>query len=844
MAILTSSQLTFVDITDQRQLSAYLTSNKTTVQIYDTDNQTYSPSWASANLIITPQVFLDQASVALDDKNLTITWKKKDGNGNEVTLSTTGESVTGNILTVTTNKLGNTTSDMLTYICYVKYHDAETAQDVNVTTQLTYTLIRTAEKTKSCSISGAQIFKYDKDNQITGDTQITLTAILQNVTVSKWQYCNASGNFVDYPTTPENTNINSGTLVVKYTHTVFNSNVAKIKLVTSDADVYDVISITKVYDGPTGGQGDAGKDSYTIYLTNESHTFPGTTDAAVASNTTTLVYAYKGTTEQTVKINKVDNVTAMTTQTNTGVTGLQFKVSSTSAVQHPTITFYALETLTIQSGTIPINMTVDGVTFTKNFSWSVARTGSGACSISLSASSQIFKSSDGVSFSPDSISITPTLQNLTASNCAWAYSVNGGGSYTNITSTTASTTAPYISDNTNKIVTVPNGCTLFTDVITTIVFKCTNGSYSDTMTICRLSDGQSAAAAYTVILSNETQTISTNTSLQPLSAKTYSCTIQVYEGTNLLSPTLSTPGEGTFKVVLPSNPTGLTLAQSTAGTVTFTTTTSTAIADSGSIDLSIQVESTSNVITKSISYSAAKAGTNGSNAVVFRVYSTNGTVFSNRTGSITLSTSAYSGSTEITSGATYQWAQYTSGSWVNISGQTAKTCTIQGSSVTNIASFRCTMTYGGKSYVDVITLEDKSDTYVSELLTIGGTTFKNGQGGSFVYAIVRTNNEEQDKLLGPLSTTQKQNSETTTTGYYYYLNITSGAIQLYKYTNSAWSTSTDPQSLTYTWSLMDRYGNADAFANSSATKTGKIIYLSCDDIDGIGTLQCEVSPKS
>ncbi|CUP66527.1 Uncharacterised protein [Roseburia hominis] len=48
------------------------------------------------------------------------------------------------------------------------------------------------------------------------------------------------------------------------------------------------------------------------------------------------------------------------------------------------------------------------------------------------------------------------------------------------------------------------------------------------------------------------------------------------------------------------------------------------------------------------------------------------------------------------------------------------------------------MTYGGKTYVDVITVEDKSDPYVSEMLSIGGYTVKNNLGGVVPYIIVRT----------------------------------------------------------------------------------------------------------
>ena len=54
--ILTSSQQTFVDITDQRKLSAYITSNlpKTQSENPNVLPHTYAPSWASTNLTLTP----------------------------------------------------------------------------------------------------------------------------------------------------------------------------------------------------------------------------------------------------------------------------------------------------------------------------------------------------------------------------------------------------------------------------------------------------------------------------------------------------------------------------------------------------------------------------------------------------------------------------------------------------------------------------------------------------------------------------------------------------------------------------------------------------------------------
>ena len=60
MAILTSSQQTFVDITDQRKLSAYITSNLPKSQIEDPNvlPQTYAPDWEVSRTPAAPMVMV------------------------------------------------------------------------------------------------------------------------------------------------------------------------------------------------------------------------------------------------------------------------------------------------------------------------------------------------------------------------------------------------------------------------------------------------------------------------------------------------------------------------------------------------------------------------------------------------------------------------------------------------------------------------------------------------------------------------------------------------------------------------------------------------------------------
>ena len=255
----------------------------------------------------------------------------------------------------------------------------------------------------------------------------------------------------------------------------------------------------------------------------------------------------------------------------------------------------------------------------------------------------------------------------------------------------------------------------------------------------------------------------------------------------------------------------------------------------GTIDLTFTISGAS--VVKKFAWTKSNKGSNGAsgaNAIVFSVYAPEGTVVINQSGSLALAAVGYDGASEITTGATYQWAKYTGGKWIDISGETSSTLSVSGADIVNIQSYRCTMTYKGNTYEDVITVEDKSDPYVSEMLSIGGFTVKNNLGGVVPYVIVRTNQKEVDPLLGTISETAPSNPKSG--DYWYQVDHSGQTVTLMKYSGSAWAAATEKQSLTYTWYAQDKDGHATEF-----DKTGKVIYLSAADIDSILTLQCDVS---
>ena len=600
--ILTSSQQTFVDITDQRKLSAYITSSLPKTQSEDPNvlPHTYAPNWSSTKLTLTPVLFLDQTNLPLNTNGLSISWKRKDGTSTETTL-TTGEIDSKGILTVNQNKLGLSDSGMITYICYISFFDDETKNTVNISADITFTLVKNAENAKLAYVTAdTYVFKYNTSSALIGATQSVVSAQVQGVSIAKWQYKNSSGVWVDYPTTSDNGDITSGTLVVKPTHAVFFNSVAQIKLVTDEADVFDTITITKIYDGAkgqTGQTGSEGKGGISIILANESVVIPCTSGGSISSNGLIEIpfYAYVGTQKTACSCEIDEDIlpSGMELSENTPSTAnddgyIEFSLSSGAPLDGD------------NSGVIELVFTAQGKTITKHFSWA-----------------------------------------------------------------------------------------------------------------------------------------------------------------------------------------------------------------------------------------KSKQGKSGTNAVVFSVYAPNGTIVQNQSGSLTLSTTAYSGSMLLTTGK-YQWSKYIGGKWEDISGATTSQLIVSGEDIVNIQSYRCTMTYSNKSYVDVITVEDKSDSYVSEMLSIGGFTVKNNQGGLVPYVIVRTNQREVDELLGPISETAPSSPKAN--DLWYKIDHTAKSVTLMKYSGSAWANATESQSLTYTWYKQDKDGNSTEF-----NKQGKVIYLSADDIDSIATLQCDIT---
>ena len=602
MAIKASGQITIVDLSDSRQLSVYLTSNLPKTQILDQDTSTYTPNWTTTNLTITPNIFLNQTAIALGATGLSVSYKRRDGSGAESSLAT-GETVSNGVLTVKQNTLSSSSSGLVTYICYISYVDPQTDQTVYTQTDISFSLVKNAVSAKLASISGEQVFKYNGEGALVGTTSITLNATTQGVSQIKWQYKNSSGAFVDYPTTSDNASITSSVLVVKPAHAVFNNDVATIKLSTEDSDIFDTISISKLYDGADGQNGAAGAGGLSVVVGNESQILVANADTnhtiAAATTITIPITAYKG--------------TAITSCTLTTPANLPSGMTASQATSNNVVTL----TLTVASGA-----------------------------------------------------------------------------------------------------------------------------------------------------------------------------------------TLGGKDNGTIELAIASN--GQTIKKTFSWA-------------------------------KAVKGATGSSGKDGTNAVVFTVYAPNGTVFINQEGTLTLATQAYDGSTAITSGASYKWEKYASGTWSQAG--TAATLSVTGSTVANVATYRCTMTYKEKTYQDVITLEDKSDSMIASIMSTGGDVFKNGKGNTTLICKLFANGNETDGLLTDYISTTAPSSPTSGQ-LWYKIDASARTVTLMKYSGSSWATATEKQDYTYKWYRMDYNGNA--LDDGAVFKSGKVIYVNDTEVDTKTTFICEV----
>ena len=238
-------------------------------------------------------------------------------------------------------------------------------------------------------------------------------------------------------------------------------------------------------------------DAYSIIMTSEAHTFIGSTNAAQAGSTTTKVYAFCGSEQVPVTIGSMTCPSGVT-------------ATSDNNAANPTITINV--TTSVKSGgvvKIPVTITGTDVTIVKDFSFSIAFTGSkgdtGDAGKGVKSTEVKYQAGSSATTAPtgtwsDSVVATTAGQYLwtrtvvtyTDNTTSTAYSVaahgttgNKGDTGKGVKSTavtyqvgTSATTAPTGTWSSSIVATTAQGQYLWTRTIITYTDNTTSTSYS------------------------------------------------------------------------------------------------------------------------------------------------------------------------------------------------------------------------------------------------------------------------------------------------------------------------------------------------------------------------------
>ncbi len=812
MATTSYGSITIVDITDVGEFSVYPVGNMPLSVIYDPDQDSYTPTWGSPNLILTPVVYYAGNQLALSASGLTITWKRQEGtNGSTETLNT-GETVSGGILTVSQNQF-TPSSSMITYIVVATYVEPSSGQTLVAQGQMTFALMKQVSTVKYCKITGGNVFKYDTDGDLVGASSIALSATVagSGVEISEWQYLNASGNYVQYPGSGT-----GDTLTVKAeTTTVFVNDVCTIKLLTTDSSVYDIHTIAKLKDGA------AGSGTVSAVLTNDDQMIPFTSGGiGDFSEAISQIIIYEGGVDVTSKWTIA--------QTASGVTATPSATTKTN----DTTTVTAMSGST---GNVTFTCTRTGYnSITKTFSLVKVQSGADGktptiYSLSVSALAVNESGDETKVFTPSTVTFNAYSQ--TGNNAKAAYSgrfkifVNGSStaSYTSSSNESSYTYTP--TDGVSSIKCVlyaAGGTSTQLDSQTVVITKDgTDGKQGNV--------GPQGVGGFSVLLGNYFENIPCDANNKTLTAMPITIPFSGYKGIERVACTLTTTAANAKLWGI--TPTITQATTSADGSIVYTVPKGTTISsDSGSLSLTFSCEG--NSVVHVFGWSRT---TQAKNAVIMQMNAPQGDIFNNGSGDLPIEAILYEGSTKITSDITYQWSKFnvSNGTYDNISGATSSTTTISATTVAGYASYRCAATYDNTTYYGYISLRDKSDPLQVSVFSSLGSQIVNGNGYGALYVKVTRNGQEIDPLLTEVFSTSAPASPATGDYYYHITRSTSsttGSIQLKQYSGSSWVNQSETFTATYTWTYRDGEGNI--ITPAGLATSGKIIYIDGDLIDG------------
>lgn len=837
MSTLSYGSITIVDITDIGEFSVTPSCNQPLTVLYDPNSGTYTPNWASSNLVITPVVYYGGRQLTTldsDASDAVVTWQRK-VNSDQAASLTTGETVTNGVLTVSASKLTISSGPTLTYICTATYHEPQSGTDVTAQGQISFTLVQNASTRKTVTISGDNIIKLNGDtNQPYGAEYVTLTATLENATMKRWQYKNSSGTWTNYPTTSGKNTSNTGTSIKVYYNeaNVFVNDVCSIRAVATvvdggaSQDIYDMDQVVLLKDGASG------TSNIAITLSNDDQMIP--CDASGTPTTNAFSEAYS-----TVTVYEGGSVA-------TGWTYNTPTASGVSGTWNSSTRTYTVSSWTGSSEVayVEFSATKGSTTLSKRFTLTKIKTGANGVSPTiyiLEANTLAANKTIGNVFTPSTVVFS-------------AYSVTGNGGrvaysgrykiYKNGSSTASTTTS---TDATSYTYTFASSDT---QILCELWPSGGSGSALDKQTVVVTSDGQTGQPgsdgkpAISVTLGNYSDAVPCNSSGSTTAATTINIPFYGWRGGSMYACTLTSPTVNSTPI------TGVTVSSVTqasasgAGNIQLSVANNSNLGNASTktftinLDFSITADGATTSCRQVFTLFKNPAGASGQNAVFFQLYSTRTAFYDADRSDITIMSSLMDGATQVSSGVTYQWYQWNGSGYTTLSNKTSSSLVVSNEDVSSYASFKCEATYNSKTYSAYWSLQDKSDPIQVVVMSSIGDQIKNRVGTGALYVRVTRNGTELDEMYGEPTFCEAKPSPLVS-GNYYYL-VSNRQVSLYKATSTtAWTEQTNPHGrdgCSYAWTFRNANGEiVTTYTSNGSTysypTSGKVIYIDGDMVD-------------
>lgn len=774
--IMSTGQITIIDLTDERVSSFYLQANQSKTQVYDVNAKTYSPDYTSSpNLTITPLFFFgnEDNSSKLSSSNLTYTI-----NGVTVNSTFEGANQIGNQLNITKNINSSTTAPFNTDTLKITAIIAENTV-TDDTTGITIEKVLTADielikvNTGTNGSAGVSVVKVEQQYMLSTDPKNA-----PDTSSEKWSTTNPTwqqGNYLWIRT--KITYSNNG---VEYTSPYcdsswkaaadgvagLNKDIESINSAMNkmQAEIDGAIETWYLEGDPTAPnfenpwkteEGDTNEvrekhigDLYFDTRTGKSYRYfkDGSTYKWQIISDEALSQAIADISDLRTDVdNKVKIFYGNKKPSNPSVDDMWIKDDGSfwQCIRTDTGTDWVLSSYSIETVEVQYSWnTSNTVAPTENWStsspewqegryiWQRTKTTykggvkqpdySNPICISAAAArgitvsgEQVFKSTDGTIYIPNIITLTAnSIGGLTV----------GGWYYKN------GTTWESLNTNANSIDISSSHTAFGTGTVATIkVVSNEDSDYYDIISLYKVADGQKGAdgkSTSSVFLTNENITFAANAAGQ-VAAKTVTCNVVALTGTTKVTPVIGDISKG---------PGGMTITSGSASNneipITITVTANSTLGGAGEQSGTINIPITSPVSTTlKINWSKVNSGPTGAkgeagaDAIFAVVESTSGKLVFTDSDSSPIELRAYlnKGGAIQTDNVTYSWRSIPEG----ISEVTTQTLTVSRDQVPSARSFVCAITYGGKTYTDSIALSDKTDAIYCTIESSDGDRFTN-----------------------------------------------------------------------------------------------------------------------